>query len=128
MIREVDQQDAVLRDEADQHDRPDQREEVERLVRDRERSERADRSNRDRKHDDDRQDVAIVERDHQQVHEREREHQRQAQTADRVREVLLLAASVRDDVHGVRQMQRRRRAAETRAARSRAQFPAWCLR
>src|ERR1700681_1804738 len=53
-VRVVDEQDPVLRHDADQHDRPDQRKQVEGLVRDRQRSERADGRDGNREHDDER--------------------------------------------------------------------------
>jgi hypothetical protein len=70
-VREIGEQDPVFRDEPDQEHGTDQKEQVERLVRECQCSESADDRDRHRKHDDERRSVAVVERDHQQIHEHE---------------------------------------------------------
>src|SRR5665213_1381488 len=105
-VREIDQQDPVLRHQPDQQHRADQREQVQRLAGERERTQRADDRHGDREHDDERRAVAVVERDHQQVDQHDREQQRDRHPLHRRADLLLVAARGRCDGDGRRQLQR----------------------
>ena len=75
-------------------------------MREREEPERADRGDRHREHDHERGPIGIVERDHQQIDEHDREEQRPAEALNGQDQVLLRSAGRRADDHGIREMQR----------------------